>query len=140
MEDEMYILLQSNSSLDIYPNNTPVKFSVGWNRPLLFEGYWKVALTQFHTLVEDDTRYFFIHTNITQPMICSTEKRPLLRMLSATNDSNEVSFEVFPRIYIPISATTINNIEIEITNEKGEAFKPKANAITFATLHFVRYG
>ena len=46
--DDFYVVLPSNACPNVHPNNTANKYVVSWQNPLLFEGMWKVALTEIN--------------------------------------------------------------------------------------------
>ena len=46
MRDEFYMVLPSNSSMDVYPENTTTSFMTYLPQPVLLTGSWVVALTE----------------------------------------------------------------------------------------------
>lgn len=46
MRDEFYMVLPSNSSMDVYPENTTTSFMTYLPQPVLLTGTWVVALTE----------------------------------------------------------------------------------------------
>ena len=48
MENQFYIVLPSNSSMDVYPNNTTACFTVNLPQEIRLKGEWEVGLSESH--------------------------------------------------------------------------------------------
>lgn len=48
MEDQFYIVLPSNSSMDVYPNNTTACFTVNLPQEIRLKGEWEVGISEIH--------------------------------------------------------------------------------------------
>ena len=72
--DDFYIVLPSNSSMDIYPENTTTHFTTHLPHQVHVQDTWKVALTKVqipltlqhvrHDFSENEIRYFCAEPNI----------------------------------------------------------------------------
>lgn len=48
MNDQFYLTLPSNSSMDYYPQNTVANFITQLSRPIKLDGSWEVAIVEVH--------------------------------------------------------------------------------------------
>jgi len=80
----------------------------------------------------------FIYSNIVEPIIVGDVKVPLLKSVwiekHETDEVVQISSE--NPMYLPISTTCINNIEINIRDDSGKFIKFPLDSKTHLTLHF----
>ena len=88
----------------------------------------------------------YIYSSVCNPTYVGGLKVPLLKSLWLDVDKKDYSFgEVFNVIvknpmYLPISSTSINNIEINIRSDSGKLIPFIEGSVTSLTLHFKNYG
>ena len=90
----------------------------------------------------------YIYGNICSNMQVGDTFAPLLRHVAIVNDDDEktrgnIRLGKFEKIildypmYVPLSRTSINSIDIEIRTNKGDYFPFTPNSVTTLTLHFL---
>jgi hypothetical protein len=85
---------------------------------------------------------FFIYSSIVNPIHVGGVLVPLLKSIGIENVylKGEAVIEAMDHLmYIPISCTTINNIEINIRNDSGELIHFPKGLKSSLTLHFQKY-
>lgn len=136
----IYMVVNSNQSLDYFPRNKPYHFQVHLKTPLLLEGVWKIGLSEIQ--IEDnhtwtDHGHLYIYTNICDESIIDGERAPLLRRLM----SNEQGFwnSMFnPVFYLTVRKSEIYDIEFYIKSDKDQFATFLTQPVTL-TLHFKAY-
>ena len=111
---DLYLYLHSTQCLDVYPDNTPWSFKVQFNGPLILNGLWTIALTEFHTL--DNIRQFplDVYCNWFDSSFVGSNQLPIVRRLF---DTHNVLVQPY---YRRITLQQMNNITIDIKAINGK--------------------
>lgn len=122
--DENLALILGLSTAKFYKSKEQVK---GLHRPLLLGGI----------------RQLYIYSSVVDPILVGDVRVPLLRSIWV--DSNKHSFGdvVHVRLdnpmYLPVSSSSINKIEVNIRDDFGRLIKFPYGSKTSLTLHFRKY-
>jgi hypothetical protein len=84
----------------------------------------------------------FIYTNIINPIHVGGVLVPLLKSIWIENKykiGEPINEVIDQPMYIPLSCTTINNIEINIRSDSGKLLKFSKGSKSSLTLHFQKY-
>ena len=131
----LYVILGSNNSLNYFPHNKPYRFRSQLNAPLNMNGMWKVALVEADissSISKTDTVY--LHSSICDDSIVNGQSEPLIRRLMASSTGNWSTILESP-YYIPVKISEIYDVDIYITDEKGD-LASFINQPSTVTLHF----
>ena len=85
---------------------------------------------------------YYIYISILDPINIGGVGVPLLRKVWVENSCTEGKqvFETVDKpMYLPISSSSINNIEVQIRNDSGELVNFPLNSSSSITLHFRQY-
>ena len=112
MANRKYVILNSNDSADIYPDNTWSDFTVALSDPLtLNKGKWFCALGEI--FYQDIEAQLFVFADIcTYSHVLGTQL-PLLRRIYNSG-------ELINPYFVEINRKEISSIRIYIRNNKGE--------------------
>lgn len=136
----VYMILNSNKSLEYCPDNKPYHFKTYLKFPLTFNGTWKVALTEAKIIDTISSFEFhkdvYIYSTICEETIVDGEKRSLLRRLFKKDGNYTNIFQTFS--YVPVKENEINHFDIYLKDE-GEHFTSFIKEPTSFTLHFRKY-
>ena len=141
-------------TLSMKPDIVSVKFLNGFNMILGFEQMklkndtqGKARFTGKYTpYLKGGINNMYIYSSICQPIQVGSTRVPLLKSIWLDNKKNDgrANFGEVRNIttknpmYIPISASSINSIEINIRSDSGRLFPFSDGAVTSLTLHFKR--
>ena len=86
---ERYLYIQSDESDDYFSDNEVYRFKVHLNLPLMLNGNWKLALTEFYAVDDSKLRSktvdtLYIYTDLCNESIVHGEEQPLLRTDGST--------------------------------------------------------
>lgn len=85
----------------------------------------------------------YIYSDIAQPIMVGGNMRSFLRAFWINTKEykygDSISYVVDRPMYIPLAASTINNIEIDVTTNSGKYIPFDYGTVTSVTLHFVKY-
>ena len=86
----------------------------------------------------------YIYANICKPIHVGHQRAPLLKniFVDASTDANihghARNLAIHNPMYIPVAATSVDHIEINIRNDAGRIITFPKGGITLLTLHFKR--
>ena len=90
--------------------------------------------------------HLYIYTSLCEPINVGGVERPLLKNIWIDGDKRNyshgeiINVVIQNPIYIPVNATTINSIEINIRDDAGQFIPFPREAVTSLTLHFKKNG
>jgi hypothetical protein len=152
---DFYMILPSNSNPLTHPNNDASNFIIELEKPLNLTGKWVVALTEMiysHSQISIREKAYnyqgprpliYIYTNIIESYQTGHVRTPLLRNAVIKyvkhynyklNEPCRIAFE--HPIYLPVSCSSINRIEINIRHDDGQFVHYSEGSKTILTLHF----
>lgn len=135
-----YVIVNSNQSLDFFPNNTPSYFCVHLKTPLQLQGIWKVGLSEIYiheNHIVSSHRHLYVYTNICGESIVDGESQPLLRRLISNENGSWMN--IFqPVFYLTVNKTQIYDIEFYIKTDSNQLASFLSSPVTL-TLHFKAY-
>ena len=108
MNREFYMIVQSNDSLEYYPNNSPVDFRIHLKKSLNLKGNWMVSLTDIDYLITQEnrpaTRSFWVYLNVCQSTVVGDTSLPLLRRVPivASSVDTDTQKEFLLEQFIPV--------------------------------------
>lgn len=109
-----YAYIRSDDSNDIYHNNSPFRFTVQLNSPLLLRKDSKVGVIEFSYPDDQDLKEeLYIQSNICQDSIVGANALPVLRVVYPQGKRH---FMFNPTYYIPVRYSEITHLEIYITD------------------------
>lgn len=118
---QLYLTLPSNSSNDIYPNNTSASYTVRLHREILLEsGEWEVGLAEIHFPYNKQLpQTLHICTNIIEHQLVGTGLQPLLRIIGLKGrKEGEIISKVYERPhYKPASGGVLRAVDIKICKD-----------------------
>ena len=79
----------------------------------------------------------FIYSNVIEPVLVGGDYVPLLRSI-AINSDGVIHENIVNPMYLPVSSTSINNIEIEIRDDSGYLIDFPYGTKNSITLHFIK--
>jgi hypothetical protein len=133
----MIVYLKSDESNSYFPDNKPWNFKVRMDSPLIFQGIWKVALTDFYAAgSKTPTKILNIFSNISDTSILGGYHRQILRRVTTEKDS-QWNICVNTPFYLRMCLNEIYEFDIRIkdVNDQEASFLQEP---TLLTLHFVR--
>lgn len=133
-----YILLQSNSHLDIYPNNTGINFRFKLNKELILSGDWQVALCDIKLFKgNSNLSEVYVNCNIVNEMQVGDVNTQLLRRITLDPSKQKwFHFEAQNKYYQPLNKFSITEIGITITTDDTSFRPPSKTQPTTLLLHF----
>ena len=108
---------------DTFPNNKSRYPYLGKKAPRLAKAYNQI----------------YIYSSVTEPILVGGVNVPLIRNIYVENkyDIGDLVHDTVDNImYLPVSSTSINNIEVELRNDSGELINFPYGSKTCLTLHF----
>ena len=127
----------------INSNLSQVKFDANLTKTL---GLTKPVCTQNEQICEGTNKpkilkhhqQMFIYSNIVEPVIVGDSSVPLMKSIwIEKHDQDEVvQINVENPMYLPVSTSCINNIEINIRDDSGQLIEFPKGSKTHLTLHF----
>ena len=143
---DKYIYIKSDESDFYFPDNKAYKFKVHLNTPLFFDGFWKVALTEFY--VEKDKKnkvskssksdIICITSDIVRESIVQGSEQPVLRRLRR-NSYLAWNHILDSPYYLPLKKKEFTEFEIIIKDDDNEDLASFLQTPLYMTLHFKRY-
>lgn len=140
MTNERYIYVQSDESDDYFDDNKTFRFKIHLQLPLYLEGFWKVALVDFHARENKTTKAsagLYIYSDLCGESIVKGEERPLLRRLEK-NKKNEWDYNLDTPYYLPVKKKDLREFEIHIKQDDDTVASVLAKPVRL-TLHLKRY-
>jgi hypothetical protein len=134
-------------SFKLKPNIDDIEFSpiiktiLGFDESIFQSGRIKYAENKPYT--EKTFNQMYIYSSLVDPIMVGGVYVPLLRSIwveSKYNYGDIVHKNVKNKMYLPVSSTSINNIEIEIRNDAGELIPFPYGSKTNLTLHLKSNG
>jgi len=139
---DFYLTLPSNACTKIFPSNTPVKYKIRLSSPIPLDGRWEVAVTDFHyphNWSDPSPSSIYLYSNLTIYRDVGGQMVPLLGTIAVKSKANEREhFDPHQYRYIPVSASVIDEIEIQLHTDTGDPFPIKRydDARVITELHF----
>lgn len=141
--DSMYIYLQSNDSIELYPDNNGARFTVRLPKRLHMSGTWTCALCEIH--IPPIHSQGFTWTPALPIAVCSTlcagsvltgMHVPVLRqiILSDQEQREGTSLSFNPLYYIPIVQADLEAISIYLKTTPGFKFS-LGDQLLYCLLH-----
>lgn len=129
-----YLVVNSDKSLEYFPNNKPSSFSVHLNKLFQFKENWLVALSEISTIQNfNDFTQFYVYSNICQGSYIDGELVPLLRQVIFDVGDNTKTFE--RPYYVPVCKQAFTSISFYINDSKQHLSSVLNKPVT-VTLHF----
>lgn len=143
--NDFYISLLSNNSMDRYPNNTLSSFTNHLAQPIdLSSDDWQVGIVEFECnkapSVKGLVTLACVYTDFIKPQLIGNSLTRYLRIVSMKNASINIQIIQFkPVQYCPIDQKYLESISILIANLEGKNidFDPSTTP-TYILLHFKR--
>jgi hypothetical protein len=85
--------------------------------------------------------HVYIYSNVIEPILVGGVSAPLLRniLVESTSNVKLVMHEnIINPMYLPVSSSSINNIEVEIRDDSGELINFPYGSKNSITLHFIK--
>lgn len=141
MTNERYIYVQSDESDDYFDDNKTFRFKIHLQLPLYLEGFWKVALVDFHAREKKTTTKassgLYIYSDLCGESIVKGEERPLLRRLEK-NKKNEWDYNLDTPYYLPVKKKELREFDIHIKQDDDTVASVLVKPVRL-TLHLKRY-
>lgn len=143
---DRYIYINSDESDGYFQDNKVYKFKVHLNTPLFFEGFWKVALTEFYAERDNqakvskftNTDIILISSDIISESIVLGNEQPILRRMRKTS-TTAWNYVFDSPYYLPLKKKQLMEFEITIKDGNNEDFASFLKSPVHLTLHFKRY-
>lgn len=131
-----HMVLNSDKSLNHFPDNKPCHFRTVIKIPLVLRGIWKVALLEIGFQQQNPIHQnLYIYCSVCSGTIVDGEVTQLLRRLY-TDDHCYYVFEL-PH-YVDVIKTEVNVIEIQIRDDTGQIVTLLTQPVSL-TLQFKAY-
>lgn len=139
---DRYLYIRSDESEAYFSDNQVYRFKVHLSLPLVLNGHWKVALTEFYALDESKSRTksseaLYIYTNLCKESIVHGVEQPLLRRLDK-NKKNGWNYILDTPYYLPVRRKEIREFQIYIQSDDG-TYASDLKAPLHLTLHLKPY-
>ena len=143
MDNQFYIHLQSNESLNYFTANKPGNFTCMLPQTVLLEGRWYVGLTEFeytHKVTKQPyPLHLLVHSDVCKDSIVGDKKCQLLRYIPFTKKSGQRFFErLGPVHYYLVNKQTIDRVEISINAPGYLIDQVLSDQPVRCTLHFTK--
>ena len=130
----IYLVVNSDKSIEYFRNNRPGSFSVHLNKLFHFKENWLVALTEISTTQTfNDYAQFYVYSNICQGSYIDGELVPLLRRVNF--DVGEHAKTFLHPYYVPVCKQAFTSISFYINDSKQHLTSLLIKPVTI-TLHF----
>lgn len=135
-----YMVLNSDRSLEYFPNNKAYHFQVYLKFPLVLSGSWKVALSEVKINEKVSNFEFhkdiYVFSSICEETIVDGEKQSLLRRIFERDGSYT---SIFPTLfYVSVKENQIDHFDIYLKDVDGN-FATFIKDPTSFTLHFRKH-
>ena len=148
--DNFYVYLLSNASLDIFSENTLALFRVKLHQDILVPRYenWGVALHALscHNNIKPDryiheNRYLFVDCDIINPQLNGRSSLGEYD-ISPFNvaDNRRMEIRVKNPVYHPLNTDILQHIQISLRDSQYQNLKVKSGQPTVVILHFKKMG
>jgi hypothetical protein len=143
--EQFYITLLSDSSINLYPENSLSSFRNDLARPVnLQRGSWAVGLTEISYFQDERTSKefrglnktpMFVYCNLIEPQLVGNSYVRCLRIIRFPRlDGHHVFNNVY---YVPVELNSFQTVAIELVNKLGDlASIPDSVNPTILVLHF----
>ena len=132
-----YVLLPSNAAVD---SHTASSFTIYWDTAITFIGKWEVALTEYAFACPKEFKPqspLYIYASLVEPILVGNTRVPLMRQIWLNNDDDIILHDILDHtMYLPLASSCINNVEIQVRNDKGDLIEFPQGTKTSLTLHF----
>ena len=137
----IYMVLNSDENLNIFPNNMTYRFRAKLQAPLLLKGTWVVALIDIKTTCDikippSQLYVYSVYSDICGDSIVDGVQRPLLRRILINKGIVNKDFNSL--WYVPVKFSEIRDIEIYINDKHNQCPSFLKDPLTL-TLHFKSY-
>ena len=139
---DRYLYIQSDESNAYFSDNKVYRFKVHLNLPLMLDGNWKVALTEFHVTDDSKSRTktvenLYIYSDLCKESIVHGAELPLLRRLDK-NKKNGWDYMLDAPYYLPVKRKEVREFLIYIKQEDG-TYASDLKEPLHLTLHLKHY-
>jgi hypothetical protein len=128
-------------NINLIKFSSPLKRLLGLDRSIFSNQRGTVYSAESKPSIQKAFNLMFIYSSLIEPIMVGGVFVPLLRSIwleSTYNYGDIVHKDLKNKMYLPISSTSINNIEIEVRNDAGELIPFPYGSKTNLTLHFRR--
>lgn len=135
-----YMIVNSQQSASVFPDNKPFKFFTHLKSKLALNGVWKVALIDIkippnnHMFEQKDV---YLFSNMCGESIIDGVYKPLLRRVCLSSSESDL-FYFRHTSYVSVIKNELFDIEFYITDEHGDRASFLTRPVTL-TLHFKAY-
>ena len=137
---EHFLYIQSDESNDYFSENNNYKFKVHLNIPLTLQGFWKVALLEFHVKLKSaliSKNALYVYSDLCKESIVHGEEKALLRRLDH-NKRYGWDYVIDTPFYLPMKRKELREFEINIKHVDGSD-PTYLNSPLNLTLHLKHY-
>ena len=127
MENQHYLYLSSENSLDVYPYNSPGNFYCKLPQPLQLQGHWEVALLQIQYMNAyyagtKTPRNLFVCTDICTESTLGSQKISVLKRVNNTNSAADqpIESEINHVTYVSVQQENVDVLRIYIKDDAGK--------------------
>jgi hypothetical protein len=116
-----------------------LKKLLGFKNDVIENKYSKIHSAILKPQLQNTFNQMYIYSSLVEPILVGGVQVPLLRSIwieSKYNFGEIVHENIDQLMYLPISSSSINNIEIEIRNDAGQLINFPYGSKTSLTLHF----
>ena len=125
-----------------------LNFILGFSKTIFLnkKGYQPRFSGEYSPQMSRGINHLYIYSSVCDPIYVGGTKVPLLKSLWLDVSKKDYNFGEVVHIviknpmYVPVSATSINNIETNIRGDSGRLIPFIEGSVTSLTLHFKRYG
>jgi hypothetical protein len=134
----LYIFFKLKPDIDSITLSPIIKNILGFEKSTFINTGIHKAENQAYR--EKTTNLMYIYSSLVDPILVGGVYVPLLRSIWVDSKYGDmVHKNVKNKMYLPVSSTSINNIEIQIRNDAGELISFPYGSKTTLTLHLKRY-
>jgi hypothetical protein len=140
---DKFVYVKSDQSDDYFLENRVWKFKVHLDVPMVFDGFWKLALFEFNARLDKKVKklstgdFLFVYTNLCKENIVHGSEQPILRrMKKNVRDGWDFTFDT--PIYVPLKRKEVQEFEVYIKSDDGTLASFLDSPVNL-TLHFKRY-
>ena len=135
------MVLASEDSNIIYPNNTPYDFLVQLSTPISLAGYWSISLLEFsidrgQVPKKYPTAEVFVFSNLCDNTILAGREVPLLRRVWLEDDKRNVIYKL--PYDVPLRMGQFQEVHIYIKDSNGNPASFIRDKVT-VTLHLKKH-
>ena len=143
MDNQFYVHLQSDESLNYYTGNTPGNFTCILPQTVHLEGRWYVGLVEFeytHKITKQPyPLHLVVSANVCRDSIVGSKRCQLLRYIPISKKSGQRIFErLGPVHYYLVNKQTLDRVEISINAPGYLIDQVLSDQPVRCTLHFTK--